>query len=431
MTDYQVLLDSPGTVTSRIQIAQLGDFKHGSYGEFSITPNDVEAWQRNLARLPGGRAPIDLDHRSDRSPRNTEAAGWITAVDLDGDRPMAEVEWTPVGRQAIEEKRYLFFSPSYGRHKTETGEVIDNTLTGGALTNKPFLGSLPTITLAAEERVQQALEEDPAQRLLALVLLDVSAGERKLAVKEGNALPDGSYPIRNMAQLHSAIILARSGHGDVQAAKRLIMRRAREMGAENMLPDEWKPAKRADSPPAMDIETLKLLDLTGDATDDQVRDAIVKLTEREPENEQKTLEQQAAEQGKQLLDNDQVTALVADAQAGREAHNRLLDLEFETAFDKAVREGRAIPANHDSRKHFFTLDRDATLKDLAEGPVIVNTRASQWDNTRTDRGDDAPDGVHPESHAMHRKVLDHLDAKSLPQSEYPRVLEQMLSGDLR
>jgi phage I-like protein len=109
----QVLLDAPTTTVGRIPIAQLGEFKDGRYGEFKITRDNVENWSKNLARLPGGRALIDLDHAADRQPRNTEAAGWITKVGMDGDTPMADVEWTPAGQKAIEDKRYLFFSPSY------------------------------------------------------------------------------------------------------------------------------------------------------------------------------------------------------------------------------------------------------------------------------------------------------------------------------
>lgn len=68
----------------------------------------------------------------------------------------------------------------------------------------------------------------------------VSADERKKAHKEGHSLPDESYPIQNREQLGAAVTLARSKHGDWQAAETLIKRRAKELGAEDMLPDEWK-----------------------------------------------------------------------------------------------------------------------------------------------------------------------------------------------
>lgn len=72
----------------------------------------------------------------------------------------------------------------------------------------------------------------------------VSAAERKRLAAAGHALPDGSYPIENEEDLHNAAILARSGHGDTAAAKRLIAKRAKELGVANPLANDT--AKDAD-----------------------------------------------------------------------------------------------------------------------------------------------------------------------------------------
>ena len=64
---------------------------------------------------------------------------------------------------------------------------------------------------------------------------DVSTAERRSLASEHNALPDGSYPINSAGDLHNAAVLARSGHGDVAAARRLIARRAGELGVANPL----------------------------------------------------------------------------------------------------------------------------------------------------------------------------------------------------
>ena len=65
-----------------------------------------------------------------------------------------------------------------------------------------------------------------------LEVLSVTKAERDKAKAAGNSLPDGSYPINNVAQLHSAAVLAASHHGDWKAAQALIRRRAKELGVD-------------------------------------------------------------------------------------------------------------------------------------------------------------------------------------------------------
>ena len=76
----------------------------------------------------------------------------------------------------------------------------------------------------------------------------VSQAERDKAHAAGNSLPDGSYPINNTHQLHSAAVLAASGHGDAAAAKSLIRRRARQLGVDvTSLPGFGSETKKFDT----------------------------------------------------------------------------------------------------------------------------------------------------------------------------------------
>lgn len=71
---------------------------------------------------------------------------------------------------------------------------------------------------------------------------DFSAEERESAAEEGYALPDGSFPIKTEEDLKNAI----SAFGrakDKAAAKAHIIKRAKALGKESLIPDSWKATK--------------------------------------------------------------------------------------------------------------------------------------------------------------------------------------------
>lgn len=111
-----------------------------------------------------------------------------------------------------------------------------------------------------------------------------SAENRRKLASEGNALPDGSYPIEDAEDLHNAAILARSGHGDVAAAKRLIAKRAKELGVANPLAaqKETDKPKGTEAPEGQDVEkTSAAPEAAGEQPeiDPAVASAIAKATE--------------------------------------------------------------------------------------------------------------------------------------------------------
>lgn len=87
---------------------------------------------------------------------------------------------------------------------------------------------------------------ETVQKLEALVYKrDFTQAQRKQLASEGKALANESYPIETAADLGPAATLARSGHGDVAAAKALIARRAKQLGVRNPL--EAATAKKAEA----------------------------------------------------------------------------------------------------------------------------------------------------------------------------------------
>ena len=69
-------------------------------------------------------------------------------------------------------------------------------------------------------------------------MAEFKADQRKKLSREGEALPDGSFPIRNEKDLKNAI----SSYGrskDPEKAKAWIKQRAKALGPEKFIPEAW------------------------------------------------------------------------------------------------------------------------------------------------------------------------------------------------
>jgi len=71
---------------------------------------------------------------------------------------------------------------------------------------------------------------------------EFSEEKRKKLADKGHALPDGSFPIENVNDLHNAIQSIGRAKNPTEA-KAHIIRRAKALGASNQLPDTWKVKK--------------------------------------------------------------------------------------------------------------------------------------------------------------------------------------------
>lgn len=67
---------------------------------------------------------------------------------------------------------------------------------------------------------------------------DFPEKERRELAKEGEAMKDGSFPIRNAQDLKDAIQSVGRAK-DPAAARRWIKKRAKELGKESLLPESW------------------------------------------------------------------------------------------------------------------------------------------------------------------------------------------------
>lgn len=84
---------------------------------------------------------------------------------------------------------------------------------------------------------------DPFNALDRIQKRDYSSGTRERMAESGTAMPDGSFPIANAADLRNAIQSVGRAKNYAEA-KAHIIRRARALGMLNMLPSEWDAGKQ-------------------------------------------------------------------------------------------------------------------------------------------------------------------------------------------
>ena len=136
-----------------------------------------------------------------------------------------------------------------------------------------MLQNSPTIPETMENREMKAADADDAEVTEPEVeKKDYTQAERELAGDKGEALPDGSYPIKTVGDLKNAI-QAFGRAKDPAKVKAHIKTRAKALGREDLIPDKWKGA---------DAELVKADDMIHDPAElEAVRAGMIALIKAE------------------------------------------------------------------------------------------------------------------------------------------------------
>lgn len=170
----------------RIQIIRTGKFFHPWYGEFEITLETLQEMKRNFDRNTlKNDLMIDFNHECE------EAGAWIKSLDIrqfeSGEIALyADIEFTPKGRKAVEDKEYKYISADFTERfiDNETQTEFGALLFGAAFTNRPFIkGMDPALALSEltkknKETFQMNLEQIKQEN--EKLLSDVTTLNKKL-----------------------------------------------------------------------------------------------------------------------------------------------------------------------------------------------------------------------------------------------------------
>jgi len=132
----------PETGTITVLAGVVGKWYHPA-GDFEITQSDVENMVNDFNKKKRDLL-FDFDHRClDPFANNSKSAGWGKVLRATEKGLEIDVEFTPAGKQAVENKEYRYLSPVYVMSSNRKDRKV--SLHSVALTNIPFLKELPAI----------------------------------------------------------------------------------------------------------------------------------------------------------------------------------------------------------------------------------------------------------------------------------------------
>jgi len=158
---------------SVVQVARTGkNMIHRLYGKITILKEDLEQMVRNFKL--GARGLFDDKDKNKptlaidfKHEEGNKAAGWINKLEMkeDPENPgqfklFADVEWTPVGKEKIEQKEFKFLSPAIHRNfqNQQTKKKFPVILRGAGLTNIPFLSGMEAVSLLDEGTQEKIID---------------------------------------------------------------------------------------------------------------------------------------------------------------------------------------------------------------------------------------------------------------------------------
>ena len=96
---------------------------------------------------------VDIDHGADTKGGSSEAAGWITQMEVREGAIWGRVEWTELGRAKIEGQLYRRISPVFAHQKGKTDVEF---IVRAALVNNPAIAELTA--LAASQETEEIMD---------------------------------------------------------------------------------------------------------------------------------------------------------------------------------------------------------------------------------------------------------------------------------
>jgi hypothetical protein len=172
--------------------------------------------------------------------------------------------------------------------KAANGRIIDGQIVEVSLVDRP---ANPNAKLMLAKSVEGETSLVKVEEYTEIVKREVSDKERQQLADQGMALPDGSYPIKTVADLKNAI-QSFGRAKDPAKVKAHIITRARALGAIDQLPEGWN------------VKKSSLIDTILEMHDKATNGGLVKFDQASYDAARKALAQLIISEATEMADTD-------------------------------------------------------------------------------------------------------------------------------
>jgi hypothetical protein len=171
------------------------------------------------------------------------ASGTVMALVAAGAQVLAQMKVDPLSElsqrlEALENPQKMALVASAASARARVQEFQNEQLSTKKALVASKVAKMKADTELDSDYMNQLFDEDPEQEMAV-----ITRRVRERLAKEGKALADGSYPIRNALDLKNAIqAYGRAKPGSRGKVKRHIVKRAIGLNREELIPENWKGA---------------------------------------------------------------------------------------------------------------------------------------------------------------------------------------------
>jgi Mu-like prophage I protein len=149
----------------KLQALKVGKFEHAFYGDIEFTERRFENFKKNFdTRVRGIDIDIDYDHKMDPA-KGAKAAGWLSEITHDKEAMYFTIDFTDDAMASIKKGEYRYFSAEVmDKWRDASGKDFEDVISGGGLTNRPFIKGMAPINLSEFAWTGVRLSETPPNK---------------------------------------------------------------------------------------------------------------------------------------------------------------------------------------------------------------------------------------------------------------------------